>query len=91
MADHEAADQLHAAAEAIRAAVARLLRDSDIHPQLIVTAAARVTGELAASAALAGGEDVEAVAGELAELVREVARDHGETLRLATGKVAGSA
>ena len=91
MTDHEAADQLHAAAEAIRATLARLLRDSDIHPQLIVMAAARVAGELAASAALAGGEDVEAVAGELAEVVLGAARDHGEVLRLAVDEVAGRA
>ncbi len=91
MTDDEAADQLHAAAEALRATVSRLLRNDELHPQLVVMAVARVTGELAASAALAGGEDVEMVAGELAEVVREVARDHGQTLRLVTGEVAGNA
>ena len=87
MTDDEAADQIHQAAEAIRATVARLLREGELHPQLVVMAAARVAGELAAGAALADGEDVGTVADELAEVVREVARDHGETLRLLTGEV----
>lgn len=91
MTDQEAAHRLPTAAEAFRATVSRFLRDPDVHPQLVVMAAARVTGELAASAALATDDDVEEVANELAEVVREVARDHGETLRLVTGEVAGSA
>lgn len=54
-------------------------------------AAARVTGELAATAALAGGEDVGTVASDLADVVREVARDHGEMLGFVRGEVAGRA
>src|SRR5687768_3201021 len=47
--------QMGAATAALREAVRRLLRAGEVHPRLIVLAVARVTGELAASAALAGG------------------------------------
>jgi hypothetical protein len=54
-------EQAQVAADAIRATVLRLLRDGEVHPHLIVLAAVRVAGELSASAALAAGEDVEAM------------------------------
>src|SRR3954454_6540007 len=44
--------QMKAAADAIRAAALRLLREGEVHPQLVVLAAARVAGELGA-----GGRD----------------------------------
>lgn len=60
---------MQAATDAIRTAVLRLLREGEVHPHLIVLAVARVAGELGASAALAGGQDVEKLLGELADVV----------------------
>jgi hypothetical protein len=45
-------EQMQTATDAIRAAVLRLLREGEVHPQVIVLAVARVAGELGASAAL---------------------------------------
>ena len=45
----ELADQMDAAGAAIRAAVLRLLQEGEVHPRVVVMAAARVTGELAAA------------------------------------------
>jgi hypothetical protein len=83
--------QLRVATEAIREAVLRLLRTGEVHPQLVVLAVARVTGELGASAALAGGEDIARLLRELAEVVRSTGLEHQETLRAETLPVAGSA
>ena len=58
--------------------------------QLIVLAVARVTGELAA-AALAGGEELEKLVGELIEIVRHAGREHHRTLQAEALPVAGSA
>ena len=84
-------EQLEAAADAIRAAVVGLLREGEVHPRLVVMAVARVAGELGAGAALASGQDHEALLGELAEVVREAGREHHEALRAATLPAAGSA
>src|SRR3954449_2004722 len=81
MTDDEAQEQLHAAAEAIRAAVLRLLQGGDVHPRVLVMAAAQVAGELGSGMALAAGEDAEAVLEDLAKMVREAGRQHGEMLR----------
>jgi hypothetical protein len=89
LADLEA--QMGAATEAIRETVLRLLRVGEVHPQLIVLAMARVTGELAASAALAGGEELEPLLGELAEVVRHAGREHHQTLQAEMLPVDGSA
>jgi hypothetical protein len=83
--------QLRAATEALREAALRLLQAGEVHPQLIVLATARVAGELAASAALAGGEDVERLLSELAEVVRRAGREHHAALRAELLPVAGSA
>ncbi len=83
--------QAEEAADAIRAAVLRLLKEGEVHPRLVVLAAARVAGELGAAAALAGGEDAGEVLGALAEVVREAGREHREALRAVTLPVAGSA
>jgi hypothetical protein len=83
--------QAQAAADAIRATVLRLLRDGEVHPHLIVLAVARVAGELGASAALAAGEDVEAMLGDLAEVLRQAGQDQRETLRTEMLPMAGSA
>ncbi len=83
--------QMQAATDAIRAAVLRLLREGEVHPQVIVLAAIRVAGELGASAALAGGQDVEKLLGELADVVRRAGREHHEALRAEMLPTAGSA
>ena len=83
--------QMQAATDAIRATVLRLLRDGEVHPQVIVLAAARVAGELGASAALAGGQDVEKLLGELADVVRQAGHEHGELLTAEALPVAGNA
>jgi hypothetical protein len=83
--------QMRAATEAIRETVLRLLRAGAVHPRLIVLAVARVTGELAASAALAGDEELEPLLGELAELVRHAGREHHQTVQAEMLPVAGNA
>ena len=83
--------QAEEAANAIRAAVLRLLKEGEVHPRLVVLAVARVVGELGAAAALAGGEDAEALLDALAEFVREAGREHREALRAVTLPTAGSA
>ena len=88
--DQDLEAQMGAATEAIRETVLRLLRAGEVHPRLIVLVVAQVTGELAA-AALAGGEDVEPLLGELAEVVRHAGREHHRTLQAERLPVAGSA
>ena len=83
--------QMRAATEALRATVLRLLRAGAVHPQLIVLAVAQVAGELAASAALAGDEELEPLLGELAELMRHAGREHHEALQAETLPMAGNA
>src|SRR4051812_28355498 len=58
--------QLRTATEGLQRAVMRLLQDKDIPPHLVMLALARVTGEVGAGTALAGGQDPEALLGELA-------------------------
>ena len=89
--DQDLEGPMRAATEALRETVLRLPRAGAVHPQLIVLAVARVTGELAASAALAGGEAVEPRLGELAEVVRHAGREHHQTLQAEMLPVAGSA
>jgi hypothetical protein len=89
--EHELEQQLRSATAALREAVLRLLRAGEVDPRLIVLAAARVTGELGAAAALAGGEDVEGLVNELAEVVRQAGRGQHAALRAETLPVAGNA
>ncbi len=89
--DQDLEQPMRAATEALREAVLRLLRVGEVHPQLIVLAMARVTGELAASAALAGGEEVEPLLDKLAEVVRHAGREHHQTLQAERLPVAGNA
>ena len=92
MTDDEAQEQPRVAAEAIRAAVLRLLQQGEVHPRLLAMAVAGVAGELGSGMALAGGEDAEAVLDDLAGVVREAGRRHGEMLREAVEMpVAGNA
>ncbi len=72
--------QMEVATDAIRAAVLRLLREGEVHPQVIVLAVARVAGEVGASAALAGGQDVEKLLGDLVEALQQAGREHHEML-----------
>ena len=73
--------QMWAATETLRETVLGLLRVGGIYPQVIVLAAARVAGEIGADAALEGGEDVENLLGELAEIMRQAGLEHHATLR----------
>jgi hypothetical protein len=84
-------EQMEAATDTIRAAALRLLRAGEVHPQLIVMAVARVAGELGAAAALAGGQDHEALLGELADIVRVAGHEHHEVLQTMELPVAGNA
>jgi hypothetical protein len=89
--DQDLEAQIGAATAALREAVLRLLRVGEVHPQLIVLAVAQLAGELAASAALAGGKDLEALLGELAEVTRQSSLEHHEMLQAEMLPVAGNA
>jgi hypothetical protein len=78
--DQDLEAQMRAATEALRATVLRLLR-LEVHPQLIVLAVAQVAAELAASAALAGGEAVEPLLDKLTEVVRHAGRGYYQSKR----------
>ena len=62
-----------------------------MHPQLLILAVTHVAGELGASAALASGQEVEELLGELAEVLRQAGREHHEMLQAELLPVAGSA
>jgi hypothetical protein len=83
--------QLQTAAEAFRETAVRLLRAGEVHPQVIVMAAAQAAGEMGAGLAVAGGDDLERVLGELAAILRQTGREHGEALAVALAPAAGSA
>ena len=83
--------QMEAATKAIRAAILRLLQEGTVHPQLVILAVTQIAGELGASAALASGQEVEELLGELAEVLQQAGRDHHETLQALALPVAGSA
>jgi hypothetical protein len=85
--------QMETAVDAIRETILRLLREGEVHPQIIVMAAARVAGGLGAGAALASGQDLEGLLDDLAEALRQAGREHHETLQaeLEALPVAGNA
>src|SRR3954452_23111612 len=83
--------QLETAMEALQGAVMRLFQERDIHPHIMVLALARVTGEVGAGTALAGGQDSEELLGELAEVVRQAGRGFQEMLEAEALPTAGSA
>jgi hypothetical protein len=83
--------QMAAATEAICATVLRLLQEGRVHPQLLILAVTQIAGELGASAALASGQEVEELLGELAEVLQQAGREHHETLQALALPVAGSA
>ena len=80
--ERELEEQMEAATAALRAAVLRLLREGEVHTEMIVAAVAQVAGEVAATSAIASGRDLEEVLGELFEAVGYAGRRHGETLRV---------
>ena len=57
----------------------------------MVLALARVTGEVGAGLALAGGHDPEELLGELAEVVRQAGREFHAMLRAGEMPTAGNA
>src|SRR4051794_16063372 len=77
--------QFQTATEGLQRAVMRVFQDSDINPHVMVLALARVTVEVGAGTALAGGQDPEELLGELAEVVRRAGRGplHAPRLRRA--------
>jgi len=87
----ELEEQLWTATEGLQRTVMRLFQDSDIHPHVMVLALARVTGEVGAGTALAGGQDPEELLGELAEVVRRAGREFQEMLEAEALPTVGSA
>ena len=81
--DEELEARAEASLDALRAAVARLLRDGGVRPPLVALAVARVAGELGASVAAEDGLALERVLGELADLTRRAGREHHALVRAA--------
>jgi hypothetical protein len=82
--------QMQTAVDAIRATCLRLLREGEVYPHVIVMAAARMTGELGATAALAVGQDVDELLNEIGGIVQQAGQEHRELLRAGVLPVAGS-
>jgi hypothetical protein len=72
---------MQTATDALRATCLRLLRKGEVYPHILVMAAARVTGELSATAALAGGQDIDDLLGEVGGVVQQAGQEHGELLQ----------
>ena len=89
--EEELETQLGTAVEGLQRAVVRLLQEGEVHPHLVVLALARVTGEVGAGAALAGGQDPEELLAELAGVVRRAGREFREMLEAGALPTAGSA
>jgi hypothetical protein len=83
--------QMEIARGAIRTTVLKLLQEGKVHPQLLILAVTQIAGELGASAALASGQKVEELLGELAEVLQQTGRDHHEMLQAELLPVAGNA
>ena len=88
---HELEAQFWTATEELQKAVMRLFQESDIHPHVMVLALARVTGEVGAGTALADGQDLEELLGELAEVVRRAGREFQEMVQAEALPTAGNA
>jgi hypothetical protein len=73
--------QMETAVDAIREVVLRLLREGEVHPQIVVMAATRVAGGLGAAAALASGQDAGRLLDELADVLRQAGEEHHEMLQ----------
>jgi hypothetical protein len=83
--------QLRTAMEGLQRAVMRLFQDGEVHPHLVVLALARVTGEVGAGVALAGGQDPEELLADLAGVVRQAGREFHEELQAEALPTAGNA
>ncbi len=70
---------------------ARPLRRGQRPAARLILAVTRVAGELGASAALASGQGIEELLGELAAVLQQAGRDHHEVLQALALPVAGSA
>ncbi len=91
MTGQEADKQIEAATDAIRATQRQLLREGQVHPQVIILALATALGEFAAGAALVTSEDVGPMSDDLAALVREVMCEHHLMLRMIELPAVGNA
>ena len=87
----ELEEQMQAATEMVEGIIHRMLSAGEIHPQLIVLAVARAAGGITAAAALAGGEDVEKMLGDVADVVHQAGRAYHDALRAEMMPVAGNA
>jgi hypothetical protein len=83
--------QVQTATSAFREVAACLLRAGAVRPEAIVMGAVQVTGELGASMALASGESLEALLGELGKVMQQAGREHRRTLEMAMLPAAGRA
>jgi hypothetical protein len=83
--------QMQVAMDAFQETAVCLLRTGEVHPQVIVTAAAQAAGELGAGLAVAGGENIGRVLAELAAILQQAGQDHGMALAVAMAPAAGSA
>jgi hypothetical protein len=77
--------QMAAAMEAIRAACLENLHKTKAYPHIIVMAAATVTGELGAAAAMASGDDLTGLLKELGDIVRRAGQEQWELLKAKGG------
>ena len=67
--------QMAAAVAAIRAACLECLGETRAYPHIIVMAAATVTGELGAAAAMASGEELAGLLNDLGDIVRRAGQE----------------
>jgi len=86
----ELAAQLQAATKAFQRTAGRLLREGETHSQLVVLAAARIAGELGAGMAMADGQDLEELLGELADFMRQAGREFHDELEAEALPTAGN-
>jgi hypothetical protein len=77
--------QMVAAMAAIRAACLDCLHETRAYPHIIVMAAATVTGELGAAAAMAAGDDLAALLNELGNIVRRAGQEQWAVLKTKAG------
>ena len=81
MSDDEVKAQLQIAVQGLGFAVVRLLRDGRVHPHLVLSALAKVTGEVGAGSAMASGEGLEELLDALAETMRQAGREFHAMLK----------
>ena len=77
--------QMAAAMEAIRTACLGCLHQTRAYPHIIVMAAAIVTGELGAAAAMASGDDLTGLLNELGDIMRRAGQEQWAQLRAEAG------